>query len=77
MNGGAQARPLSDQSHKELIATIEKTFLSLPKISTDDPRLKQLFMEWLGSQDDAAVKANLHTTYNIIEKTINPLVIKW
>ncbi|MCL4143199.1 UNVERIFIED_CONTAM: hypothetical protein GTU68_053720 [Idotea baltica] len=78
LNGGAQIRASSGQSSKELIAFLEGLYKGLPTAPPEEEgRVVELYSEWLGGQDSEKVRDKLHTTYKAIEKSNNPLGIKW
>ncbi|KAJ8889848.1 hypothetical protein PR048_009352 [Dryococelus australis] len=77
LNGGAQVRPQSSISSRELIERLEKTYLSLPQRGpADNPAVATLYAEWLGERiqiKHSIVKAQ----YNAVPK-VNPyLNVNW
>lgn len=78
LNGGAQIRPMSGTSSKELISSLESLYKGLPKVVPNiQNRIHELYSEWIGDEDEESVKNKLHTTYKQIEQNVNPLGIKW
>lgn len=78
LNGGAQIRPESGMSSKELVAKLEETYESLPVSRPhDDPRVLSCYSEWLGGHDSQKAHQLLHAKYKAVEKTVNALGIKW
>lgn len=78
LNGGAQVKPRTGQSAKEMTAELQKMYSSLPVATPEQSEIvKELYDKWLGGQDSDKVNAILHTQYHAIEKATNALNIKW
>lgn len=78
LNGGAQIRPESGTSAKELVAELEKMYSCLPSSKPqDDPRVTSCYSEWLGGEDSQKAQQMLHSKYKAVEKNVNALGIKW
>lgn len=78
LNGGAQIRPESGTSAKELVAELEEMYGCLPSSKPqDDPRVMSCYSEWLGGQDSQKAQQMLHSKYKAVEKNVNALGIKW
>lgn len=78
LNGGAQIRPESGVSAKELVANLEEMYGCLPSCQPqDDPRVASCYSEWLGGQDSQKTQQMLHTKYKAVEKNVSALGIKW
>lgn len=76
-NGGAQIRPSSGFS-KELLSEVEQLYYSVPvKKPKENEFITELYDSWLGGSDTLKAKQMLHTQYHAIEKSSNPLLIKW
>jgi len=78
LNGGAQLRPESGTSAKELVAQLEEQYTSLPVVEpSSDPRISNLYSEWLGGHGSEKSNKMLQTVYKEVEKSTNVLGIKW
>lgn len=78
LNGGAQVRPESGVSSKELVAKLEEVYQSLPTSRPhDDQRVLSCYSEWLGGHDSEKAHQVLHAKYKAVEKNVNALGIKW
>lgn len=78
LNGGAQVRPESGTSSKELVAKLEEAYESLPVSKPhDDQRVLSCYSEWLGGHDSQKAHQLLHAKYKAVEKNVNALGIKW
>ncbi|KAH9634806.1 hypothetical protein HF086_012220 [Spodoptera exigua] len=78
LNGGAQVRPLTGESGRELVAQLEAMYSQLPLASPADSKLvRKLYADWLDGRDSDKAKAMLHTTYHAVEKSDIALNIKW
>ncbi|XP_037973833.2 probable cytosolic Fe-S cluster assembly factor GJ13047 isoform X1 [Plutella xylostella] len=78
LNGGAQTRPVSGESGRDLVARLESLYSSLPLASPAHNRLlRRLYADWLDGEDSDKARATLHTTYHAVEKSDIALNIKW
>ncbi|CAL4105050.1 unnamed protein product [Meganyctiphanes norvegica] len=78
LNGGAQLRPEFGTSAKELVAKLEEQYTSLPVVEpSSDPRISNIYSEWLGGANSEKANNMLNTTYKEVEKSTNVLGIKW
>ena len=78
LNGGAQVRPESGVSSKELVAKLEEVYQNLPVLRPhDDQRVQSCYSEWLGGHDSEKTREVLHAKYKAVEKNVNALGIKW
>ncbi|XP_013197617.2 probable cytosolic Fe-S cluster assembly factor GL21135 [Amyelois transitella] len=78
LNGGAQARPISGESGRELVSQLENLYSQLPRANPGDNKLaSKLYTDWLDGRDSDKAKAMLHTGYHAVEKTDIALNIKW
>ncbi|KAG0716324.1 Cytosolic Fe-S cluster assembly factor NARFL [Chionoecetes opilio] len=78
LNGGAQIRPESGTSSKELVAQLEEAYERLPvSRPRDDQRVQSCYSEWLGGHDSQKAHQLLHANYKAVEKNVNALGIKW
>ena len=78
LNGGAQVRPESGSSSKELVAKLEEVYQSLHVSKSDNNRrVLSCYSEWLGGQDSPKAHQLLHAKYKAVEKNVNALGIKW
>ncbi|XP_042240301.1 cytosolic Fe-S cluster assembly factor narfl-like isoform X2 [Homarus americanus] len=78
LNGGAQIRPDSGTSVKDLISKLEEAYELLPSVNpSNDLRVENCYSEWLGGADSEKTQMLLHTKYKAVEKTTNALGIKW
>ncbi|KAJ0180273.1 hypothetical protein K1T71_003677 [Dendrolimus kikuchii] len=78
LNGGAQVRPITGESGRELVSQLEAMYSQLPLvIPSDNKLLRKLYSDWLDGRDSDKAKAMLHTTYHAVEKSDIALNIKW
>ncbi|PZC81596.1 hypothetical protein B5X24_HaOG212520 [Helicoverpa armigera] len=78
LNGGAQVRPVTGESGRELVAQLEAMYSSLPLATPADNRLvRRLYADWLDGRDSDKARAVLHTAYHAIDKSDIALNIKW
>ncbi|XP_053625490.1 probable cytosolic Fe-S cluster assembly factor GL21135 [Plodia interpunctella] len=78
LNGGAQARPVSGESGRELVSQLELLYSELPRAHPPSNRLvPRLYAEWLDGRDSDKARAVLHTGYHAVEKSDMALNIKW
>lgn len=78
LNGGAQIRPASGESGRELVSQLEAMYSQLPQANPGTNKLvRRLYSEWLDGRDSDKAKAVLHTTYHAVEKSDIALNIKW
>ncbi|XP_027223103.2 cytosolic Fe-S cluster assembly factor narfl [Penaeus vannamei] len=78
LNGGAQVRPESGTSAKELVAKLEEAYTLLPTVNpSEDPKVPACYSEWLGGPTSEKAQKLLHTQYKAVEKSTNVLGIKW
>ncbi|CAH1170504.1 unnamed protein product [Phaedon cochleariae] len=78
LNGGAQVRPKTDATIKELTKELEDVYNSLPCQTPEDSKVvKELYDVWLGGLESDKCIALLHTQYHAVEKNTNALNIKW
>ncbi|KAL0893550.1 hypothetical protein ABMA27_013740 [Loxostege sticticalis] len=77
LNGGAQVRPVTGESGRELVLQLEAMYAALPRASPDTRLAKRLYSEWLDGKDSDKAKAILHTGYHAVEKSDIALNIKW
>ncbi|KAF9822426.1 hypothetical protein SFRURICE_017701 [Spodoptera frugiperda] len=78
LNGGAQVRPVTGESGRELVAQLEAMYSQLPLATpTDNKLVRKLYADWLDGRDSDKAKAMLHTTYHAVEKSDIALNIKW
>lgn len=77
LNGGAQIRPEGNESTKELVSRVERTYRLLP---TEKPELSPVVTNlkpWLGDEDSQRFDQLLRTNYHAVEKNTNALTMKW
>ncbi|XP_026329563.1 probable cytosolic Fe-S cluster assembly factor GK14772 isoform X2 [Hyposmocoma kahamanoa] len=78
LNGGAQIRPVSGESSRELVQQLEQLYAELPQaIPTENKLANKLYADWLDGKDSDKAHAVLHTGYHAVEKTDIALNIKW
>ncbi|XP_047021575.1 probable cytosolic Fe-S cluster assembly factor GL21135 [Helicoverpa zea] len=78
LNGGAQVRPVTGESGRELVAQLEAMYSTLPLATPADNRLvRRLYADWLDGRDSDKARAVLHTAYHAIDKSDIALNIKW
>ncbi|KAJ2952494.1 hypothetical protein O0L34_g6812 [Tuta absoluta] len=78
LNGGAQVRPVTGESGRELVAQLEALYTQLPLASPTESKLvRKLYTEWLDGRDSDKAEAVLHTSYHAVEKSDIALNIKW
>lgn len=78
LNGGAQIRPVTGESGRELVLQLEAMYAQLPQAVPSDNKLaRKLYSDWLDGRDSDKAKAVLHTSYHAVEKSDIALNIKW
>lgn len=78
LNGGAQVRPVSGESGRELVTQLEGMYSQLPlAVPAENKLVRKLYAEWLDGKDSDKAKAMLHTNYHAVEKSDIALNIKW
>ncbi|XP_049866783.1 probable cytosolic Fe-S cluster assembly factor GL21135 [Pectinophora gossypiella] len=78
LNGGAQIRPVTGESGRDLVLQLETLYSQLPLATPSDNKLlRRLYAEWLDGRDSDKAKAVLHTSYHAVEKSDIALNIKW
>lgn len=78
LNGGAQVRPITGESGRELVSQLEAMYSQLALASPHENRFaRRLYSQWLDGRDSDKAKALLHTTYHEVEKSDIALNIKW
>lgn len=79
LNGGGQIKPNQGQSVKDLIQSLESSYLEEVLVADpfENPLVKGLYDEWLGKPgSDKAVKF-IHTEYHHRERSINSELSNW
>ncbi|XP_069167151.1 cytosolic Fe-S cluster assembly factor narfl [Procambarus clarkii] len=78
LNGGAQIRPDSGTSSKDLVSKLQEAYELLPTINpSEDHRVPSIYSEWLGGEDSQKAQKCLRANYNAVEKATHVLGIKW
>ncbi|XP_074028044.1 probable cytosolic Fe-S cluster assembly factor GI11683 [Leptinotarsa decemlineata] len=78
LNGGAQVRPKTGSTVRELTTELENMYNSLPCQSPEENRnVMELYEAWLGGQESDKCSSVLHTQYHAVEKEETMLNIKW
>lgn len=82
LNGGGQIRDkMTNTLNKELFEKLDSLYNSVINHNADyraetNSLIEKMYDEWLG-KDAKAIDKHLHTSYNVIEKMNNNLMIKW
>ncbi|XP_052759047.1 probable cytosolic Fe-S cluster assembly factor GL21135 [Galleria mellonella] len=78
LNGGAQVRPSTGESSRELVTQLEGLYSQLPLAAAGGGGLvRRLYADWLDGRDSDKARAMLHTRYHAVEKSDIALNIKW
>ncbi|KAJ0236701.1 Protein NAR1 [Hirschfeldia incana] len=80
LNGGGQIKPKTGQTPKELINSLEATYMNDTALSTDpsqNPIAKRLFDEWLHEPGSDEAKKYLHTQYHAVVKSVTAQLNNW
>ncbi|XP_038215886.1 probable cytosolic Fe-S cluster assembly factor GL21135 [Zerene cesonia] len=78
LNGGAQIRPLSGESGRELVAQLHAMYRRLaPRAPRPAGAVARLYADWLAGEHSDKARAMLHTRYRPLEKSDVALNIKW
>lgn len=78
LNGGAQVRPNSGQTPRELTAELEAMYKMLPQSNPENEAVEMVYTTFLDNAgDNNKRKEFLHTSYHQIEKMNTALNIKW
>ncbi|MCO5547603.1 hypothetical protein L7F22_001054 [Adiantum nelumboides] len=79
LNGGGQIKPKKGQSGKDLIQSLETTYLSEVNISDpfENPIIKGLYDSWLGYPGSEKSIKVMHTGYHTREKTVTSQLSNW
>lgn len=77
LNGGAQIRPGSGDSVREMNAQLVEFYKKLPQSTVENSDTNHIYNEFLDGVDSDKSKMLLHTTYHAVEKMNTALNIKW
>ncbi|CAN8274926.1 unnamed protein product [Cochlearia groenlandica] len=80
LNGGGQIKPKTGQTQKELINSLETTYMNDTTLVVDpfeNPIAKGLYEEWLGEPGSDKAKKFLHTQYHPVVKSITAQLNNW
>ncbi|CAH8316963.1 unnamed protein product [Eruca vesicaria subsp. sativa] len=80
LNGGGQIKPKTGQTQKELINSLEATYMNDTALSTDpfqNPIAKRLYDEWLHQPGSDEAKKYLHTQYHAVVKSVTAQLNNW
>uniref|UniRef100_A0A1J3D9U2 Cytosolic Fe-S cluster assembly factor NARFL n=1 Tax=Noccaea caerulescens TaxID=107243 RepID=A0A1J3D9U2_NOCCA len=80
LNGGGQIKPKIGQSPKELINSLEATYMNDTTLASDpfqNPIAKRLYEEWLKEPGSTEAKKYLHTQYHPIVKSVTSQLNNW
>uniref|UniRef100_A0A1B0B0G6 Iron hydrogenase small subunit domain-containing protein n=1 Tax=Glossina palpalis gambiensis TaxID=67801 RepID=A0A1B0B0G6_9MUSC len=77
INGGAQIRPVSGQTARELTSQLEHLYRQLPQSSPDNFTNESMYNGFFDGLHTEKAKMLLHTTYHAVEKLNTALNIKW
>ncbi|VVA93429.1 unnamed protein product [Arabis nemorensis] len=80
LNGGGQIKPKTGQSQKELIHSLEATYMDDTSLMVDpfqNPIAKRLYEEWLEEPGSNKAKKYLHTQYHPVVKSITAQLNNW
>ncbi|GLJ22068.1 hypothetical protein SUGI_0413640 [Cryptomeria japonica] len=79
LNGGGQIKPKKGQSMKDLIQSLERSYLQ--EILVADPfentLVKGLYDEWLGQPGSETAEKFMHTEYHYRERSLNSELVNW
>ncbi|KAF2540738.1 hypothetical protein F2Q68_00030511 [Brassica cretica] len=80
LNGGGQIKPKTGQTPKELINSLEATYMNDTALSTDpfqNPIAKRLYDKWLHEPGSGEAKKYLHTQYHAVVKSVTAQLNNW
>lgn len=80
LNGGGQIKPKTGQTPKELINSLEATYMNDTALSTDpfqNPIAKRMYDEWLHGPGSDEAKKYLHTQYHAVVKSVTAQLNNW
>lgn len=77
LNGGAQIRPGSGDSVREMTAQLMEFYEKLPQSNVQNSDTDQIYNQFLDGIDSDKAETLLHTTYHAVEKMNTALNIKW
>lgn len=80
LNGGGQIKPKTGQTPKELINSLEATYMNDTALSTDpfqNPIAKRMYDEWLHEPGSDEAKKYLHTQYHAVVKSVTAQLNNW
>lgn len=77
LNGGAQIRPGSGDSVREMTAQLMDFYEKLPQSTVQNSDTDQIYNQFLDGIDSDKADSLLHTTYHAVEKMNTALNIKW
>lgn len=77
LNGGAQNRPNTGTTPREMVMELEDLYKMLPQSMPDNDETRQIYNTFLGGMHSDKAKALLHTSYHAVEKMNTALNIKW
>lgn len=79
LNGGGQIKPAPGQSAKDLIQSLETTYMDNVLVADpfDNPLVKCLYDEWLEQPGSEKAKRYVHTEYHPLVKSITSQLQNW
>lgn len=77
LNGGAQIRPGSGDSVREMTAQLIEFYEKLPQSNVENADTEQIYNDFLDGADSDKASSLLHTSYHAVEKMNTALNIKW
>ncbi|CAH2078885.1 unnamed protein product [Thlaspi arvense] len=80
LNGGGQIKPKIGQTQKQLIHSLEATYMNDTVLSTDpfqNPIAKRLYDEWLNEPGSNEAKKYMHTQYHPVVKSVTAQLNNW
>lgn len=77
LNGGAQIRPGSGDSVRDMTSQLMEFYEKLPQSNVENIHIDQIYNQFLDGADSDKAGTLLHTTYHAVEKMNTALNIKW
>ncbi|KAM7530854.1 hypothetical protein LguiB_034264 [Lonicera macranthoides] len=79
LNGGGQIKPRQGQSAKDLIQSLETTYMENVLVADpfDNPLTRGIYEEWLEQPGSEKAKRHIHTEYHPVVKSITSQLQNW
>uniref|UniRef100_A0A1D1YCI5 Cytosolic Fe-S cluster assembly factor narfl n=1 Tax=Anthurium amnicola TaxID=1678845 RepID=A0A1D1YCI5_9ARAE len=79
LNGGGQIKPKRGQTVKELIQSLQGTYMEDVSVAdpSENPLVMGLYKEWLGHPGSETAKKYIHTVYHPIVRSITSQLQNW